>query len=234
MRYRFLTTFCGLLLLATAVYTQSKSKPSDKFRQLEENLPTPTEYRAASGAPGHKYWQQRADYAIEVELDDTNQRIVGKETVTYYNNSPDTLTYLWLQLDQNIWDKNSDTAKTQTSGPLTQLPLRAVENIINNQNFDGGHKITSVRDATGKPLRYSVVKTMMRIDLPTPLATGQTVKFAIDWNYNINDQRRLGGRTGYEYFPADGNYLYEIAQWFPRLAAYTDVNGWHLRSLNQF
>lgn len=226
MRLRILLFLAAILCGTVGAFGQSKSKPSDKFRQLEENLPTPTEYRTASGAPGHRYWQQRADYAIEVELDDINQRIIGKETVTYYNNSPDTLSYLWLQLDQNIWAKDSDTTKTQTAGPLAQVPLRAVENIINNPNFDGGYKITAVRDSTGRTLPYTIVKTMMRVDLPTPLAPNQSVKFGVDWNYNINDQRRLGGRTGYEYFPADGNYLYEIAHWFPRMAAYTDVNGW--------
>ena len=222
-----------ILLLLTVFYCgvvgvpgQSKSKPSDKFRQLEENLPTPNEYRTASGAPGHRYWQQRADYAIEVELDDLNQRITGKETITYYNNSPDTLNYLWLQLDQNIWAKGSDSTTTQTTTGLTQVPLRGLENIINNPNFDGGYKISMVRDAANRPLPYTIVKTMMRVDLPTPLAPQQNVKFGVDWSYNINDQRRLGGRTGYEYFPVDGNYLYEIAHWFPRLAAYTDVNGW--------
>lgn len=222
---RLLALALILACCTSAALAQSKSHPSDKFRQLDEILPTPNEQRTASGAPGSRYWQQRADYAIDVELDDVNQRITGSETVTYHNNSPDTLTYLWLQLDQNIWAKDSDTLKTQTAPGMERLPFSVVENLV-NRNFDGGYKITAVRDAKGAPLAYTIVKTMMRVDLKTPLAPGQLVTFGVDWNYNINDQRKIGGRTGYEYFPQDGNYLYEIAQWFPRMAAYNDVNGW--------
>jgi hypothetical protein len=224
--HRFCLTLIFLLYISSgSALAQSKSNPSDKFKQLEENLPTPNEYRTASGAPGHRYWQQRADYVISVELDDANQRITSSETITYYNQSPDTLTYLWVQLDQNVWSKDSDTYKTQTAPGFEQIPFRTVENLVKN-DFDGGYKITSVRDAKGVPLPHTIVKTMMRIDLRQPLAPGQTVAFSIDWNYLINDQRKIGGRTGYEFFPKDGNYLYEIAQWFPRMAAYNDVSGW--------
>jgi hypothetical protein len=208
------------------IFAQSKSHPSDKFRQLEELLPTPNEQRAASGAPGQRYWQQRADYKIDVELDDARQRITGSETVTYYNNSPDTLTYLWLQVDQNVFAKSSDTVLTQTAPGFESTPFATIDNLLARRDFDGGDRITSVRDATGKPLRYIVVKTMMRIDLPQPLVSNQSTVFSIDWNYNINDARRVGGRTGYEFFAKDGNYIYEIAQWFPRMAAYNDVSGW--------
>jgi Aminopeptidase N len=226
---KVLNRLCLLLVIALlcspAVFAQSKTNPSDKFKQLGELLPTPNDYRAASGAPGARYWQQRADYSIDVELDDANQRITGKETVTYRNLSPDTLTYLWLQLDQNIWAKDSDTYKTQTAPSFDEIPFRTVENLV-KRNFDGGYKITSVRDARNAALPYTIVKTMMRIDLRAPLAPGEAVVFSVDWNYNINDQRKIGGRTGYEFFKADGNYIYEIAQWFPRMAAYNDVSGW--------
>jgi len=218
-----------LLLLALCFYGahgQSKSHPSDKFRQLEEILPTPTEYRAASGAPGSRYWQQRADYQIDVELDDARQRITGREKVTYYNNSPDTLTYLWLQLDQNLFAKDSDTVKTQTAPDFSRIPYATIDNLLARTDFDGGNKIASVRDAAGAPLPFVINKTMMRVDLKAPLASGQSTVFSIDWSYNINDAKRLGGRSGYEYFPQDKNYIYEIAQWFPRMAAYTDVSGW--------
>jgi hypothetical protein len=215
----------SLTLCTSSAFAQSKSRPSDKFKQLEDNLPTPNEYRTASGAPGNKYWQQRADYTINVELDDASQRITGSETVTYHNLSPDTLTYLWLQLDQNIFAKDSDTYKTQTAPSFEQLPFRVIDNLV-RRDFDGGHKVTAVRDASGAPLAFTVVKTMMRVDLRQPLAPGQTVVFSVDWNYNINDAKKLGGRSGYEFFPRDGNYIYEIAQWFPRMAAYDDVNGW--------
>ncbi|HKP73410.1 MAG TPA: M1 family metallopeptidase, partial [Pyrinomonadaceae bacterium] len=210
----------------TSARAQSKTHPSDKFRQLEEDLPTPNEQRAASGAPGRAYWQQRADYTISVELDDANQRITGTETITYYNQSPDTLAYLWLQLDQNIWQKDSDARMTQTTSGFERVPFTTIENMLAARDFEGGYRITAVRDGKGAPLRHSIVKTMMRVDLPTPLAPGQSTSFAVDWNYNINNARKIGGRTGYEFFPKDGNYVYEIAQWFPRMAAYNDVSGW--------
>ncbi len=205
---------------------QSKTAPSDKFRQLEEILPTPNEQRAASGAPGRAYWQQRADYQISVELDDANQRLTGSETITYFNQSPDTLPYLWVQLDQNIFQKDSDARLTQTTNGLERVPLNQIENMLAARDFDGGYRITAVRDAKGAPLRHTIVRTMMRIDLPQPLAPGASTSFSVDWNYNITNQRRLNGRSGYEFFPKDNNYLYEIAQWFPRMAAYNDVSGW--------
>lgn len=213
------------LLCSSMSQAQSKTYPSDKFKQLDELLPTPNEYRAASGAPGNRYWQQRADYSIDVELDDANQRITGKETVTYHNLSPDVLTYLWVQLDQNIWTKDSDTFRTQSAPSFVDIPFQTVENLA-KRDFDGGYKITSVRDVHNAPLPYTIVKTMMRLDLPGPLAPGASVVFSVDWNYNINNQKKIGGRTGYEYFKDDGNYIYEIAQWFPRMAAYDDVSGW--------
>ena len=213
------------LLCSSVSQAQSKSQPSDKFKQLDELYPTPNDYRAASGAPGSRYWQQRADYSIDVELDDANQRITGKETVTYHNLSPDTLTYLWVQLDQNIWAKDSDTDKTQSAPSFIDIPFQAVENLA-KRDFDGGYKITSLRDVHNAALPYTIVKTMMRVDLPGPLAPGASFIFSVDWNYNINDQKKIGGRTGYEYFKDDGNYIYEIAQWFPRMAVYDDVSGW--------
>ncbi len=222
--HRVLVIFLCLLISVQAL-AQSKSNPVDKFKQLEEILPTPNDYRTGSGAPGHRYWQQRADYSIDVELDDLKQRITGSETITYYNNSPDTLTYLWLQLDQNILAKDSDANLTQTSPDLGQTPVATLE-LLAKRDFEGGYRITAVKDATGQPMPHKIVKTMLRLDLKSPLATGQSVTFSIDWNYNINDSKRIRARTGYEYFPKDGNYIYEIAHWFPRLAAYNDVTGW--------
>ncbi|HEY0098972.1 MAG TPA: M1 family metallopeptidase [Pyrinomonadaceae bacterium] len=225
MRSFVFAVLCCLLAPAHAP-AQSKTKPSDKFKQLEEILPTPNEQRAASGAPGRSYWQQRADYNINVELDDANQRIIASETITYHNQSPDALPYLWLQLDQNIWKQDSDARLTSTAPNFERVPLNQIENLLYTRSFEGGYRITTVRDAKGAPLRHTIVKTMMRVDLPQPLAPGQSVSFSVDWNYNINDQRKIGGRTGYEFFPKDGNYLYEIAHWFPRMAAYNDVSGW--------
>lgn len=214
-----------IAMLSSFVLAQSKSKPSDKFRQLEEILPTPNEQRTASGAPGNRYWQQRADYVIDVELDDANQRISGKETVTYKNLSPDTLSYIWLQIDQNIYAKDSDAQTTRAAPDFKDIQLSQIEQLA-ARTYDGADNITAVTDAKGNPLKHTIVKTMMRIDLPAPLASGGTFVFNVAWNYAINNQRVFGGRGGYEYFPADKNYIYEIAQWFPRMAAYNDVSGW--------
>jgi hypothetical protein len=213
-------------LLAVTALAQSKTNPVDKFAQLDDLLPTPNEQRTASGAPGRGYWQQRADYDIKVELDDAKQRLTGSETITYQNNSPDPLFYLWVQLDQNNLAKDAEGFTTQTAPDFGRIPFSAIDALIARGEFEGGENITSVRDAKGAPLPYTIVRTMMRIDLPRPLLPGQSTIFSIDWNYNINDARRINARTGYEYFPADKNYIYEIAQWFPRMAAYYDVYGW--------
>jgi hypothetical protein len=223
MRRLYIVLF--IALLSSLTFAQSKSKPSDKFRQLEEILPTPNEQRTASGAPGARYWQQRADYVIDVELDDVNQRIIGKETVTYKNLSPDTLNYIWLQIDQNIFARDSDAQTTGTAPDFKHVPLNRLEQLV-ARTYDGKVNITNVTDTKGNPLKNLLVKTMMRINLPAPLAPNGTFVFNVAWNYNINNQRIFGGRAGYEYFPADRNYLYEIAQWFPRMAAYNDVSGW--------
>ena len=216
----------ALFLSRVTASAQSKSNPVDKFAQMEDLLPTPNAYRTASGAPGRNYWQQRADYDIKVELDDTNQRLSASETITYSNNSPDPLSYLWLQLDQNIWARDSENLSTLTAPNFDRVPFSTLDNLIARREFEGGQRITAVRDTKGAALPYTVVRTMMRIDLPQPLPPGQSIVFSVDWNYNINDARRIGGRTGYEFFPGDKNYIYEIAQWFPRMAAYYDVYGW--------
>jgi hypothetical protein len=207
----------------------------DKFRQLDELLPTPNTIRAASGAPGHAYWQQRADYSIRATLDEANRAITGAETVTYHNNSPDTLTYLWVQLDQNIYKPNSDSRTGATirsrdawdkpRGPDDGMKFDAMQSMMAARTFDGGFNIKSVKDAGGAPLRYVINRTMMRIDLPQPLKPGAKVAFSVEWSYNINESKVLGGRSGYEKFD-DKNDLFEIAQWFPRMAAYYDVTGW--------
>lgn len=225
MHLRRFFTFLLVLSCAGFAFGQSKSKPSDKFRQLEEILPTPNEYRAASGAPGNEYWQQRADYAIDVELDDVNQRLAGKETVTYKNLSPDSLSYIWLQVEQNIYAKDADSQLTRTMSDLNNVSPAQIEQLAARE-YDGRINITNVSDARNAPLRYTIVKTMMRIDLPAPLAPGATFVFNVGWNFAINNQRVFGGRGGFEYFPADKNYIYEMAQWFPRMAAYNDVSGW--------
>ena len=199
---------------------------AERFEQLGTMLRTPNVYRTASGAPGHAYWQQKANYLIEVELNDDNQSIKGSETVTYVNNSPDQLTYLWIQLDQNNRSKDSDTPKVTESSIDPKMNLRQLEGILwHSDDYDV--KIASIKDASGAPLNIAINKTMMRVDLPQPLKAGESFKFSIDWSFNIHDRVGfIGGRPGYEFFPKDGNYLYTMAEWFPRLAVYSDFQGW--------
>jgi hypothetical protein len=194
-----------------------------RFEQLDNLLPTPNSYRTASGAPGKDYFQNRADYDIKAELDEPNNKIIGTETVTFYNNSPDVLTFMWLQLDQNIFEKTNTTSAT-TIGGIESVSSRSSPDNPNFQDGkDYGYKIVSVKDKMGNKLRYTINQTMMRIDLPAPLNPGQSFVFTIDWNYLIT---AYYGRSGYEFFAKDGNYAYNIAHWFPRMCAYNDVNGW--------
>jgi hypothetical protein len=199
---------------------------ADKFRQLEEILPTPNGYRNAAGEPGPEYWQQRADYVIDVELDDERQHLTGSEQITYHNLSPHFLRYLWLQIDSNIFSPDSDANVLRTSTPSERLSLDALKKLQAHDAFDGGAKITSVVDEVGKSLAHTIVKTMMRVDLPQPLPPGESYKFSVQWNYQVNDSDIAPGRTGCEYFEKDENYIYEIAQWFPRMVAFTDSHGW--------
>ncbi len=212
------------LTLAGSVSSQDFSR--DKFRQLEELLPTANAYRTASGAPGHGYWQQRADYRIDVELDDESQRITGSEVVTYYNRSPDALSYLWLQLDPNLWAPDADGRAVPREPDFEEFGYGTLRRMLLLEKFGGGITVEAVRDGSGGALPYTIVKTMMRIDLPQPLAAGEQLTFEVDWWFTVNDADDIGGRSGWEFFKEDGNYIYEIAQWFPRMAAYTDVNGW--------
>lgn len=215
----------GFLVLSP-LFTLAQGEWNQKFEQLGTVLPTANTYRNASGAPGKDYWQQRADYVITAELNDENQSLSGRETITYFNNSPDQLSYLWLQLDQNMRSKTSDTPLITENTMTSSMSGRDIQKIARDYNFDGGFKISEVSDASGQPLKYIINKTMMRVDLPKPLAPGTQVSFNVAWSYNIQDRMPLGGRSGYEYFPKDGNYLYTIAQWFPRMAVYDDVEGW--------
>ena len=224
-RFSSLKAALLLLLAAPAAHAQLTNSGTDKFAQLETLLPTANSYRTASGAPGPQYWQQRADYNIAVTLDDAKQAITGRETITYTNFSPDTLPYLWVQLDQNILDKNSITTATQVAALDARVPFQAVDNMV-QRDFDGGFKIESVTSADGKALAHVINHTMMRVDLPRPLGPKQSVSFKINWRYNINDQLKINERSGYEYFPQDKNYLYEIAQFYPRMAVYSDFQGW--------
>ncbi|MFG0257530.1 MAG: M1 family metallopeptidase [Phycisphaerales bacterium JB043] len=208
-----------------------RSIDDDNFRQLEEILPTPNTYRTGSGAPGHEYWQQRAEYIIDVTLDEESNRIIASETITYHNNSPDTLPYLWLQLDNNIFTPTSasNTASTApnflSTSRFGRMSFARLDRMKAAATFDGGVKVSSVADAEGNPLAFTTVGTMMRTDLLEALEPGASTTFSVDWSYAINNTDLVGGRTGYDPYD-DGNNVYGIAHWYPRMAAYTDVNGW--------
>ncbi|MBN8576096.1 MAG: M1 family metallopeptidase [Cyclobacteriaceae bacterium] len=214
-----------LLLLAT-LPAFAQQKWQGKFEQLDQTLPTPNSYRSASGAPGANYWQQRADYDIDVDLNEDTQVITGKETITYYNNSPETLRYLWLQLDQNNLASGSLTAKTETNRVRDSIPVKFFPLAGDALNYTGGFKIKSVKDASGKDLPFTINFTMMRVDLPTPMKPGDKYAFSVEWSYVEKDRMKFGQRGGYEIFPEDGNALYTIAQWFPRMCVFDDYEGW--------
>ncbi|MFN5032554.1 MAG: M1 family metallopeptidase [Flavobacteriia bacterium] len=215
MKQLFTVLFVGL---ASSVMSQSK------FAQLDTELPTPNEYRTAAGAPGHNYYQQKADYKMQIRIDDETQKLSGEETITYTNNSPDKLEYLWLQLDQNIYDVNSDTKLIEVE------KMEDFKNIGDVKKklfyYDGGFKVESITSASGQKMSYAINKTMMRINLDKPLLPKTSISFKIKWWYNINDRMAVGGRSGYEFFEKDKNYLYTVAQFFPRMCVYNDVEGW--------
>ena len=214
----------GLFGLTGDLIAQEQ-RHSDKFRQLDEIWPTPSQERRASGAPGSQYWQQRADYEIKARLDESAREITASEILTYHNNSPDALGYLWLQLDQNQFDSHSDFNLTRTTGSLTETSMRRFRAEHEAYNFDGGLNIKSVRDHAGNDLPFTVIKTMMRVDLPEPLISNARFVLDIDWSFKVTSVA-TGSRNGYEYFPDDDNDLYQITQWYPRMAAYTDAHGW--------
>ena len=224
---------------------QTKGNFEDKFRQLDETLPSANTWRNAAGQPGHEYWQQKVDYRISAVLDEANRRLTGTQGVSYQNNSPDTLTYLWLQLDQNIFRTDSmaemsdDFGGVGRRGPAVEAgsastPARlSLEELRRQQTMADvpmGYEISGVVDSSGSPLDFTIVGTLMRIDLPEPLRSGQSTQFNLDFAFNIVEEDAVSARSGYEHFPDDaregGNDIFLMAQWFPRLAAYTDYEGW--------
>ena len=198
---------------------------NNRFKQLYEEFSTPNTYRSASGAPGPDYYQQRADYKMDITLDDKNARIYGEETITYTNNSPDNLEFLWVQLDQNVRAKDSKSPLRNGSGVNLAYTAGNFAQSFMGEPFDGGFNIEWVKDSRGN-LPYTINQTMMRVDLATPLLSGQSYSFSIKWWYNIPDHTVNRARSGYEYFAEDGNRAYVIAQFFPRMAVYSDVEGW--------
>jgi hypothetical protein len=215
--------WAAFLLLPFVVKAQNWQ---GKFEQLGDLLPSPNSYRTASGQPGHKYWQQKADYIINVSLDEKTLVLAGEEEVIFYNNSPHQLKYLWFQLEQNIRNKASLQFQSNTNEIYGDMEAQEMMAITNEYFYEGGYKLGSVTNTSGDPLSYIINGTMMRVDLPEVLNPGGHVSIKIDWSYNMYDRQKIDGRGGYEYFPKDDNYLFTIAQWHPRLAVYDDVEGW--------
>jgi len=197
---------------------------SDKFRQLDETWPTPGPYRNAAGAPGHEYYQNKANYEIEVTLDEPGQNIKGSEKITYINNSPDALEYLWLQLDQNVREKGTDTKKIEQESISPRMTYDQLGRLMSE--FDGGYHIEYVKAANGTPMPYNIVKTMMRVELDQPLKPGASIELNLKWWFTIQDRAQFGGRMGFEYFEEDSNYIYTMSMFFPRMCVYNDVYGW--------
>mgnify|MGYP000029291271 FL=1 len=216
-----------LTVIAQDIRNNPGSNHGNKFEQLGTILPTPNEYRTASGAPGPKYWQQRADYDIKATLDEKNLMLHGAETITYFNNSPDVLTYIWLQLDENEHSTTKNAGYPDGSSLGRGMSPAMIDNLEEAKTDNGlGVNILKITDLLGAKLKYSVNKTMMRVELPTALKPGQKFAFKVDWNYKITDRMTVGGRGGFEFFPEDGNHLFTMAQWYPRLAVYSDFQGW--------
>ena len=233
MNFKKLVSTClviiasATVLIAQDIRNNPKSNHGNKFEQLGTILPTANEYRTASGAPGPKYWQQRADYDIKATLDEKKLLLTGAETVTYFNNSPDVLTYLWLQLDENEHSTVNNGGFPEESRMGRAVTPATIDKMMEQKSDNGlGHIISSLTDALGAKLKYTINGTMMRIDLPAALKPGQKFTFKLNWSYKITDRMTVAGRGGFEYFPEDGNYLFTMAQWYPRLCVYSDFQGW--------
>ena len=230
MNKHILPIAISLLLFSSSIISQrvqTEQINTNKFRQLNQEFSSPNMFRTASGAPGPAYYQQQADYKINIELDDLNKKIYGDEIVTYTNNSPDQLDYLWVQLDQNIRSKDSPSLIRDSSKLVEPAYIpNSFDDDFLKKPFDGGFNINHVRGIDNKPLDYFINQTMMRIDLTEPLKTGQSFSFKVKWNYNINNRLEDRGRSGYETFPSDDNRAYTIAQFFPRMCVYDEVEGW--------
>jgi hypothetical protein len=233
--YKFKYYFAVLFFVFAASLNAQDEKTTEpkaphgnesKFKQLYEEFSTPNSYRSASGAPGPAYYQQQADYKMDITLDDKNAKINGVETVTYKNNSPDDLEFLWLQLDQNVRKKDSRSPLRDSKSVPMANTLESFAKDYLSEPFDGGFNIAYVKDSKGNDLPYTINHTMMRVDLPEDLKSGDEISFSVKWDYNIPDHTINRARSGYEYFPEDGNRAYVIAQFFPRMALYSDVEGW--------
>jgi len=226
----FLLLFPAMMMAqeknTTAAPKQQGKYDTNKFSQMYDLMATPNMFRTASGAPGPAYYQQQADYKIDIELDDKNSKITGSEIITYSNNSPDSLEYLWIQLDQNQAKANTQSTLAEGEKINQVFALEGFSSKYLKKDLERGFNIEQVNDAKGKPMSYTINETMMRVNLASPLKPGEKISLAIKWWYNINNYKKEGGRSGYEFFEKDGNKLYVIAQFYPRMAVYNDVEGW--------
>ena len=228
-----LTLFCSLAAatgLEAQAVRQTKVPWEDKFRQLDEIWPTANNYRTASGAPGHNYWQQRADYVIKIALDEKDRELTGAATITYTNNSPDTLRYVWLNMDQNRFAGDSKYVAQRRSDGDNKESYGTLRGGYGHRDGDFGFKVKKVSDSAGQDLNHTVVDTLMRVDLPAPLQAGGQTSFTVTWSHKIIEGEIYFGRGGYEHFEDDDNDIFQIAQWYPRLAVYSDNEGWHQQS----
>lgn len=232
MKLKHISLFLLSFIISLPILSQEAKERNqeninvNKFRQLYQEFSTPNMFRTASGAPGPAYYQQQADYKMEIELDDENKRIYGFETITYTNNSPDNLEYLWVQLDQNVRKKDSPSLLINEDRISVAYPPSGFTKEFMTDPFDGGFNIESVVDENKNPIKHIINQTMMRVDLPSALKSGEKFSFSIKWWYNIQDHVNQDGRSGYETFEKDGNRVYIIAQFFPRMAVYNEVEGW--------
>jgi len=230
--HRFIISLCLLWIFASLGLAQEMPNGKyggrpDPFYPIESWWATPGDTRLASGAPGPDYWQQQADYVIDVTLDDARQKISGRETVRYLNQSPHTIQYVWFQLDQNLYRPDSEGLLASPSPNLDgRVPFALLRSILARESFQGGFNISEVTDGAGVELPHTIIGTGMRVDLPVPLAPGEATEIRIAFSYRILDAKLIFGRGGYEFFEKDNNYIYEIAQWYPRVIAYTDYSGW--------
>ncbi len=228
-----------LLILLVTLFSfstlQSQTQPwQGKFEPIDNLIPPPNTYRTASGAPGKAYWQQRADYKIKVSLDEKNNVLSGEETITYYNNSPDDLNYIWIQLEQNVNKKGNEDFGDVFGGVSDSISTRQMQFLTRAVDFPSGYTIKNIKDGSGKDMTSYVNNTMMKVMLNQPLKSGSTLSFSLAWSYPITDRSMfLLSREGYEYFPEDDNTVYLLGHWFPRMAVYNDTEGWQNKQFNR-
>tara|TARA_B100001105_G_scaffold252399_1_gene244005 strand:- start:716 stop:3109 length:2394 start_codon:yes stop_codon:yes gene_type:complete len=219
----FLLSF---IQLSSAEINQSKGLFEDKFRQLDESFPSPNLYRPATGEPGPDYWQQRADYKIKIKLDENSRSVSGTETIKYTNNSPLTLNYIWIQLDQNIFKQDSINNLTRPwwgENKSVDFSILRRQNFMDN--FNGGFRDLSFK-INNKVAQTFLVGTHIRLNLEKPLKPGGSTEINISWSYALVEENAVRARNGYESF-ADGNDIFLLAQWYPRVTVFSDYEGWH-------